>query len=194
MAKWLSARREDFEVMTLTGGLAVLAALAFIVRDLVRILPNQDVPVTVDLTEVPHDLLLDGTASAQATEAVVRVSDLGSVPLVSVLAAALAPTITMMAVAVCFTLLGRSFHRGEFFSPVSLSAITWAACTLMLGACVIPAFEGFAANSALASIDLRFGQMIGIDPVMFLAGFLLGVVGYAFRRGARLQRDTEGLV
>ncbi|MDR7380884.1 hypothetical protein [Promicromonospora iranensis] len=194
MAKWLGDPRGNFEVMMLAGGLAVLAGLGFIIRDLVRILPNRDVPVPVDLTDVPHDLLLDGTASAEVTEAVIQVSGLGPFPHAIVLAAALMPTLTLMVVAVCFAQLGRSFLKGDFFTAGCLVAITTAAFTLMLGASVIPLLEVMAANSALATVDISFGQPISVDVVMFVAGFALGVVGYAFQRGARLQRDTEGLV
>jgi hypothetical protein len=194
MAKRLKTQRQDIVVMVLAGGLAILAGLGFIIRDLVRILPNQDVPVTVDLAEVPHDLLLDGAASAEATEAVIRVSDLGPFPQVTVLAAALVPTLILMVVALCFVLLGRSFLRGDFFTAGGFVAINVAAFTLMLGSVAIPLLEGMAANSALASVDIMFGQPIGVDLVTFLAGFVLAVVAYAFQRGMRLQADSEGLV
>lgn len=194
MAKWLNDPRENYKVMVLTGGMAVLAGLAFIIRDLVRILPNRDVSVPVDLTEVPQGVLLDGTAPAEVTEAVIQVSGLVPFTLAIVLAAALMPTFVLMVVAVCFAQLGRSFLKGDFFSAGCLAAITTAASSLMLGSMVIPLLEVMAANSALATVDIRFGQPMGLDVVMFVAGFVLGVVGYAFQRGARLQRDTEGLV
>jgi hypothetical protein len=194
MARWFKDQRGNSEVMALSGVLAVLAGLGFIIRDLVRILPNRDVPVPVDLADVPHDLLLDGTASAEATEVVIRVSDLGLVPYGVVLAAALVPTLVMMMVAVCFAFLGRSFMKGDFFTARGFVAINAAGFTLMLGAAVIPLLKGMAANSALATVDIRFGQPIGVDLVMFLAGFALAVLAYAIQRGMRLQADTEGLV
>jgi hypothetical protein len=196
MAKWFKSQGRDIEAMELAGGLALLAGLVIIVYDLVRILPNRDVPVTVDLSKVPHDLVLDGTATARATEAVVRVSDLGPVAYTVVLVAALLPTITLMTVAVCFTVLGSSFRTGDFFASASLRAINVAAATLALGSVAIPSLRGTAASSALASVDIGpgVGMTLEIDLVMTMAGLLLATVGYAFQRGARLQQDTEGLV
>jgi hypothetical protein len=194
--RWLSNPRPDFVVLALAGGLMVVAGIVAIVRDLVRILPNRDVPVTVDLAGVPHELLVNGTVGAEATEAVVRVSGLGPAPFAVVLAAALLPAITLLVVAACFTLLGGSFFRGEFFTRANLVAINTAAAALVLASVLTPSLAGTAASSALESLDAVTGQsvVLGLDMPLFLAGFLLAAVGYAFQRGARLKRDTEGLV
>ena len=194
MAKRLNDQRQNFEVMALAGGLGVLAGLGFIVRDLVRILPNRDVPVPVDLESTPHDVLLGGTATAQATEAVIRVSDLRPVPFAAVLTAALLPTLVLMMVALCFAVLGTSFGKGDFFAPAGLRAMQVTSITLVFGSVVIPTLQVMAANSALASAGVDLGQRMGTDWVLFAAGMMLGTVWYAFQRGARLQRDTEGLV
>ncbi|MEU4363418.1 hypothetical protein [Promicromonospora sp. NPDC023987] len=194
MAKLFSDQGKNIEVMALAGGLAVLAGLVLIVRDLVRILPNRDVPVPVDLARMPQDLLLDGTATAQATEVVIRVSDLGPGPYAVVLAAALLPTVTLILVAVCFTVLGRSFRSGDFFAPRSVRTMNVTALTLVLGSIAIPTLQGIAADGALASVGVEFGPTLEVDWVLFMAGLLLGTVWHAFQRGARLQRDTEGLV
>jgi hypothetical protein len=194
--RWLSNPRPDFVVLALAGGLTVVVGIVAIVRDLVRILPNRDVPVTVDLTDVPHELLVNGTVGAEATAAVVRVSGLGPAPFAVVLAAALLPAITLLVVATCFTLLGGSFFRGEFFTRANLVAINTAAATLVLASALTPSLEGTAASSALVNAGAESGQalVLGLDMTMLLAGLLLGAVGYAFQRGARLKHDTEGLV
>lgn len=194
MTKRFNDQRQNFEVMALAGGLGILAGIGFIVRDLVRILPNRDVPVPVDLATTPHDVLLGGTATAQATEAVIRVSDLSPVRFAAVLTAALLPTLVLIMVAVCFAVLGTSFGNGDFFAPRSLRAMKLTAFTLLLGSAAIPTLQVMAANSALASVGVDLGQRIGFDWILFAAGVLLGTVWYAFQRGARLQRDTEGLV
>lgn len=196
MINRLKDQRHNFELMALAGGLGVLAGLGFIVRDLVRILPNRDVPVPVDLARAPHDVLLGGTATAQVTEAVIRVSDLSPARFAVVLTAALLPTLVLMMVAVCFAVLGTSFGSGDFFAPGSLRAMKVTALTLLLGSAAIPALQVMAARSALASVGVGVdvGQRMETDWVLLAAGVLLGTVWYAFRRGARLQRDTEGLV
>jgi hypothetical protein len=196
MRRWFSNERADFQVLVLAGGLTVVAGLVAIVRDLIRILPNRDVPVTVDLADVPHELLLDGAVDAEATEAVLRVSDLGPLQHFVVLAAEVLPVVVMMLVAVCFTLLGRSFYRGEFFARGCVVAINTAAVALVLVSVLVPSLTGAATRSALASVGIGSGMglTLGIEAVPFLGGLLLGAVGYAFQRGARLQRDTEGLV
>lgn len=191
-----SSQRPDFLLLALVGGLTVLAGLAGFVRGMMQVLPNRDVPVAVDLADVPHELLLDGSVAAEATEGVVRVSGLGPVPYVLVLLAALLPAIALLVVAVCFSLLGRSFYRGDFFTRGNLVALNAAAATLGAGAVLIPSVEGTAASSALVKAGAEASQavVLELDMIMLLAGFLLAAVGYAFQRGARLKRDTEGLV
>lgn len=191
-----SSQRPDFLLLALVGGLTVLAGLAGFVRGMMQVLPNRDVPVAVDLADVPHELLLDGSVAAEATEGVVQVSGLGPVPYVLVLLAALLPAITLLVVAVCFSLLGRSFYRGDFFTRGNLVALNAAAATLGAGAVLIPSVEGTAASSALVKAGAEASQavVLELDMIMLLAGFLLAAVGYAFQRGARLKRDTEGLV
>jgi hypothetical protein len=139
---------------------------------------------------------LDGGVGAEATEAVIRVSSLGPASYAVVLVAALLPGIMLMGVAVCFTLLGSSFYRGDFFGRGSLVAINTAAATLGVGSVVVPTLQEMAANGALASLDVVSGRALvaGFDLIMFLAGLLLATLGYALQRGARLQADTEGLV
>ncbi|WP_454855342.1 hypothetical protein [Promicromonospora soli] len=194
--RWFSGQREDFLALVVAGSLAILAGLATVVSELVRVLPNTHVPVPVDLVDVPNELLLRGGVGAEATEAVIRVSGLGPASFAVVLVAALLPAIMLTGVAVCFTLLGSSFYRGDFFGRRSLVAINTAAATLGLGSVVVPTLQEMAGISALASLDVVSGQTVvmGFDVTMFLAGLLLSVVGYALQRGARLQRDTEGLI
>ena len=191
-----SSQQPDFLLLVIAGALAVVAGLGGIVEGLIRVVPNRHVPVTVDLADVPHELLLDGSVAAEATEAVVRVSTLGPVSYALVLAAALLPAITLLVVALCFALLGRSFYRGDFFTRGNLVALNAAAAMLGAGAVVIPTLEGTAASSALVDAGAESGQafVLGLDMPLLLAGLLLGAVGYAFQRGARLRRDTEGLV
>ncbi|WP_285106807.1 hypothetical protein [Promicromonospora sp. MEB111] len=194
--RWLSDPRPDFVVLALAGGLAVVAGIVAIVRELARILPNRDVPVRVDLDGVAHELVLNRTVAAEATEAVVRVSGLEAAPFALVLAAAVLPPVTTLVVAACFALLGWSFYRGEFFGRGNLVAVNVAAAVLVAASLLIPSLQGTAASSALASAGAGTGQavVLGLDMRLLLAGFLLGAVGYAFQRGSRLKRDTEGLV
>jgi hypothetical protein len=194
--RWFNSPRPDFVALALAGGLAIVAGVVAIVRELVRILPNRDVPVPVDLDGVPHELVLTGGVTAEATEAVVHVSGLGAVPFSLVLAAAVLPPVTMLVVAACSVLLGGSFFRGEFFGRENLVAVNVAAATLVVASLAIPSLQGSAASSALVSVGAETGHavVLGLDGRLLLAGFLLAGVGYAFQRGARLKRDTEGLV
>jgi hypothetical protein len=196
--RWLNGPRPDFVALVLAAGLSALAGVLAIVRELARILPNQDVPVRVDLDGVAHELVLDGAVAAEATEAVVRVSGLDAGPFSLVLAAAVLPPVTMLVVAACFALLGWSFFRGEFFTRGNLVAVNTAAAVLVVTSLLIPSLQGTAGSSALASAGAGAGTgqalVLGLDMRLLLAGFLLGAVGYAFQRGSRFKRDTEGLV
>jgi len=196
-----SGQRQEFVLLIVLGGLAVLVGALGIVRELIQILPNTHITVGVDLTDVPHELLLDGASGVgstgvEVTDAVVRVSHLGPTPLALVLAAALLPTITLMVVAACFTVLGMSFYRGDFFVRRCLVAIITAAVALVVASVAIPTLQMLAAEGALESLGVGSGQLaaMGVDGPLALAGALLAAVGHAFQRGARLREDTEGLV
>ncbi|GAA2232998.1 hypothetical protein GCM10010413_34610 [Promicromonospora sukumoe] len=203
--RWFTSQRPDYVVLALAGGVTVVAGAVALVRELAQILPNRDVPVPVALDGVSHELLLSGATgvdgaagavAAEATEAVVRVSGLEAVPFALVLAAAVLPLLAMLVVAACFVLLGGSFFRGRFFTRGNLTAVNVAAATLIVTSLLVPSVQGTAASSALVSLGVETGQafVLGLDLRLLLAGFLLGAVGYAFQRGARLRRDVEGLV
>ena len=200
--RWFTSQRPDYVVLALAGGVTVVAGAVALVRELAQILPNRDVPVPVELDGVPHELLLPGAdggagaVAAEATEAVVRVSGLEAVPFALVLAAAVLPLLAMLVVAACFVLLCGSFFRGRFFTRGNLTAVNVAAATLVVTSLVLPSLQGTAASGALVSLGVETGQafVLGLDLRLLLAGFLLGAVGYAFQRGARLKHDTEGLV
>ncbi|MCP2266638.1 hypothetical protein ACFQHV_08465 [Promicromonospora thailandica] len=194
--RWWNDPGPDLVALAVVGGAAVLAGGVAVVRELVRILPNRDVPVRVDLAGVPHELLVAGGTAAEATEAVVRVSGLGPAAFALVLAAALVPPVATVVVSACFALLGGAFFRGEFFGRVNRVAVNVAAATLLVASVAVPSLRDTAASSALSSAGAGTGQavVLGLDGLLLLAGFLLAGVGYAFQRGARLVRDTEGLV
>lgn len=105
---------------------------------------------------------------------------------------------TITTVVVCLILLARNSLRGRIFGQGNTRLITTAGLTALVGFGVGPVFEGMVANEAISRLsDGGFHDyaILTIDPMPFLLlAFGFGIVSTAYSIGARIQRETEGLV
>ncbi|MFS0713147.1 hypothetical protein ABC195_04640 [Microbacterium sp. 2P01SA-2] len=119
-------------------------------------------------------------------------------------AAALAGSIVAWGLACLLVVLAvmyvaRSFLRGRFFVPATARAFDVIGWSIVGGGLVVLILENIGRNGILAALGVGEGE-----PLHFLdfwsyapawaVGVAVGLVAIAFRRGVRLQRDTEGLV
>lgn len=107
--------------------------------------------------------------------------------------------ITCLAVIAAVMYVARSFLRGRFFVPATARAFDVIGWALVGGGFVVLVLENIGRNGILTALGVD-----EVEPLHFLdfwqwapvwaVGVTVGLIAVAFRRGVRLQRDTEGLV
>lgn len=106
--------------------------------------------------------------------------------------------LTVVTIVTCLVLVSRSVLRGRIFSRGNTGLVVTAGMVALVGLGVTPALAGVAASSAL--LDSSGGAFTGtalfqVELFPFIIGaFAFATVATAFTIGARLQRETEGLV
>ncbi len=89
-------------------------------------------------------------------------------------------------------LRGTPFHRSLVVSTIIAGA------ALSIGNMLAQFIGGFGRMQAAVELNPVAGGVFevgfALDPVPILVGFVVLALGYVFQFGARLQRDTEGLV
>lgn len=105
---------------------------------------------------------------------------------------------TITTVVICLILLARNSLRGKIFSRGNTRLVTAAGMTALVGFGLGPVFDGMVANDTIAQLsdrDFHDYAIITIEPLPFvLLAFAFGIVSTAYTIGARMQRETEGLV
>lgn len=140
-----------------------------------------------------------GSLHGYATEALVIAPN---VNVVSIIAIALSHAVFAAA---ALTIVGGalwiawSFLRGRFFARGTVRALAVISWALALAPALIFMLDTFGRNGVLAALSIENDGSVDSDRYwswlpLFSAGVALGLVTIAFRRGARLQMDTEGLV
>jgi hypothetical protein len=165
-----------------------------------------------DLTSdrIPLNLALDKTLPAAATQctrcavtgtfdsANVVVKGLSGDVIGLVLVGAIGSALVAVAISILVAVLAwRLLHRG-FFRRAVTNTVVGAGVVLTIGGLISKGALAMAGIQAASEID---GSGTGywplaadFDPAPLFFGFVLLLVASAFEYGARLQKDTEGLV
>ncbi|MFD1861115.1 DUF2975 domain-containing protein [Aeromicrobium camelliae] len=192
--------RSDLWTVLVIGGVIVVSTLVSLVSRLIEIVPNRDVPVSVDLMGEQLELPVGPGGDAvtgEVSTATIHVSDLPVATYVSALGAAVVPAITTVAVIVCVMVLCRNLMAGRFFSRTNTRLVTSVALLIAFGWLISFIFSTMASNGALALVADRAlldSVQFRVDWVAVLAAMGVGALASAFHAGERMQRDTEGLV
>ncbi|QIM17210.1 hypothetical protein G7067_13580 [Leucobacter insecticola] len=103
---------------------------------------------------------------------------------------------TAAVVVVCLTLLSPGFLRGRVFSRRNTALLATAGLTGLVGTGLAASFGGTASMEAFDSLSSGEGvALFAVEPGPFIIGtFAFALIMTAFSVGARLQRETEGLV
>ncbi|WP_456286856.1 hypothetical protein M1D46_05375 [Microbacterium sp. JZ70] len=162
----------------------------------------EGVAARVPVHAAPGQAVVDGadvtiTGSVDSMLVVVPVVDTMSAVCLaaSILIAALAQTISATAV----MYIAWSFLRGRFVTSAVVRALTLLGWTVFTGALAVLFVDRLALNGILAALGADGAEPIhplefwSSAPLFFIAT-AVGLLAIAFRRGIRLQRDTEGLV
>lgn len=179
--------------------IAVWSVAAAVLR-IIEVLPGRDVPVLAVFHETPAQAPIgpDGAAVTVTLESAwITASEL---PVASVWALVIQQIVqagAIVTVVACLLLLTRNVMRGTVFSKRSTRLVVTAAVTALVGYALVPFFGNMGANGAFAMIsDRTFDNIIlSMDFLTFVVIAFIGALGStAFTIGARLQRETEGLV
>lgn len=137
------------------------------------------------------------TLSGRPITMLVDAAALNPVSLVTMCASIVVASLTWILLLVFVALIAREFGRGAVFSTRTqrlLSAICW---TLLAGSVCTYGLDMLTRNGVLALVGDGFGGTgFAWEPYApaFFGAMAAGAIAIAFRRGAALQRDTEGLV
>jgi hypothetical protein len=118
---------------------------------------------------------------------------------VSLGASIIVSTIAWLVVIALFATLALRFLRGRFFDPTNPRLLDAAGWTMFGGALAISFLDTLGRNGVLAAAGLGEFQpsswaIIASFIPIWIAATVLGLISLAFRRGIRMQRDTDGLV
>jgi hypothetical protein len=185
--------------LTVGGFGAAAVLLADLVRRILLIAPNRDVPVTVPFFHTTAAVAA-GPGGADVpvaiAQGVIHVSGMPGITLASLVLGEILRTGLLVVPLVAFAVLCLRMARGRVFDRVNarLVSATGIAVVVVWGAAGL--FTGMGVNGAFAALsDHGYDNAaFPIDYTGLAAGVAVLVVGVAFELGIRLQRDTEGLV
>ena len=180
-------------------GIVITAAIATVLR-ISGALRGAALPVRVQ----PVDLELDapigpgGTAVTMQIESATVIAS--PLPQSAVGIEILSQVIrfgTITTVAVCLVLLTVRIFQGQIFGRANTALATTAGLVGITGSATAVALNGAVGGSVLHELGPDGGGFVFLtaDPApLVLGGFALAVALTAFTVGAKLQRDTEGLI
>lgn len=170
-----------FRIIEIAGNTDVIVHASFVDTDTVAPIgpDGAEIPVTLDTALVTIPQLPADAMGAAVLEQVVF-------------------ALTVLTVVTCLVLLSRSILRGRVFGASNTRLVATAGIVALVGFGLAPALSGAAASSALYAYSegaFTGTALFQVDVFPFvLSAFAFAAVGTAFTVGARLQRETEGLV
>jgi hypothetical protein len=203
----LSTTRERSEqgdaiTVILCGAAAVIVVLIANVLDFLDTFRPDGVAARVPLESGSGEGVLENTSarvSGSLSELTVVVTDLNAVSTFCLGAAIVVAALAQLVVIAAVMHLAWSFLRGRFFVRAAardFGIISWA---MFLGALGVLLLQHMGTNGVLAALGTDGREPV--HPIAFwsfapywFAATAVGLLSVAFRRGAQLQRDTEGLV
>ncbi|MEI5583896.1 MULTISPECIES: hypothetical protein [unclassified Agromyces] len=194
--------RSDAIGMYATVGIAAVAVVATVWNVVLRlgeVVAMRDVPVLVPFLDEPAELPI-GPAGAPVTvgvdQAVVTVPEPAAATGFALVAEPLVHGAAVVAGVVLFALFCWNLARGRAFSRGNVRIVLWGAGVLAAGWLLGSILTTMTVNGALSAVsDYTYeGITFSTDWAVPFAILALGAVGAAFQVGARLQRDSEGLV
>ena len=101
-------------------------------------------------------------------------------------------------IVICLSLLARNSLRGKIFSRGNTRLVVAAGMTALAGFGLTSVLDRMVGNEVLLSMHsdaLENVAVLTAEPMPFvLLAFAFGIVATAYTIGARMQRETEGLV
>ncbi|WP_102191386.1 hypothetical protein [Microbacterium aurantiacum] len=155
--------------------------------------------ITVKAPVGTQEITADVGSGATATidSATLVVDGVSTISVVCLVVAIIVEVLGLIAVAALGVMLCRRLARGIVFDAVNLRLTFGASISLLAAGLGQMWFQNMGLNGVFAALGDEFeGQTSLLMRALpfFVAAIAVGVLVIVFRRGIRLQRETEGLV
>lgn len=186
----------------MVAGIAIVAWSAIVaVARIYEVLLGENIQASVSLMGTTVQVPVGETGTTIPMEidtAFVTATHLTSAAFGAAILAAVLGFAVIAAVVTCLLLLARNSLRGKIFSRGNTRLVLIAGMTALVGFGLIPVLDGMVADDIVHSIsggNFTGNALFVANPLPFvLLGFAFGIVATAYTIGARMQRETEGLV
>lgn len=186
----------------MAAGFAIVAwSVVAMVARIYQLLLGENVQAAVHLVDTTAQVPVNGTAETIPMEidtAYVTATHLSPVAFGAGVVAAVIGCVVISTVVTCLLLLARNTLRGTIFSRGNTRLVLTAGMTALVGFGLMPVAEGvlgFEIAHELSNGAFSQSALFVAEPLPFvLLGFVLAIIATAFTVGARMQRETEGLV
>ena len=194
-------RNDILSTLVVAGVVAAIVVVTSVLRWF-ETFTLDGVSVPVPFAGVPADFApADGLpeTTVRVTEGDLIAEGVNAVSTVSIGASIIVGAIAWLVVIALFGTLALRFLRGRFFDPTNPRLLDAAGWTMFGGALAVYFLDTFGRNGVLAAAGLgdfqpnSWALTASFIPI-WIAATVLGLISLAFRRGIRLQRDTDGLV
>lgn len=195
------AKADRNDLLTAIGvGALVIGVLVFDLVQRLGILFSTPGAVTVS-APIPQQQITAaigaGTAATVDT-ASLAVADVNLVSVICLVIAIVVRALCLIAVAALGVAVCRRLLRGVVFDPLNARLTLIMSMALLAAGVIGPWFENMGLNGVFAALGGEFGEarwLLLRDGVpLFVAAIAVGVLVIVFRRGVRLEKETEGLV
>jgi hypothetical protein len=199
-----SSRSETADAITVII-IGVLGAVAVIVTAIFRAVGTfrpDGVAWTLNVDDTPAEATVGSgavTVRGYVEQLMVIVPDLNAVSSFAIGASIAVWACTALIVIASVMFVAWSFLRGRFFVSATARAFGVIGWSIVLGTGVVMALDTLGGNGVLAAVgagdlgQVRPTELWAYAPA-FAIGVSVGIVAVAFRRGVRLQRETDLLV
>ena len=188
--------RNDLWLTLTVGAIAAVYVLVTLVFRLVEIFGGGDIAVPVRFAPTDVAIGAASTAAVSVEEGVVRVSELPVATFLSVLLAAVLPTVASLVVIGCGMVVFRRVLEGDAFAPGTAKLVTISAFAIAGGWATSLLFDTMASNGALAIAvpgnDATVAFQVSWLPV--LVATAVAALAILIRSGEKMRADTDGLV
>lgn len=198
-AKQARADQNDLIGAMAVGALAIGALVWDAAQRLLELFSTASaVTVTTRIPAQAITAAIGDGAAATSDMATLVVEGVNTVSVVSLVLAIVLRAACLVAVAVVAVIVCHRLLRGIVFNQTN-ARLTFAVSMLLLAAGLVGLwFESLGLNGVFAALGGDFGDdrwLLLRDGIpLFVAAIAVGVLVIVFRRGARLEKETEGLV
>lgn len=196
-----SERTDAFTVLLYGLGAAIVVGIGTWLRA-DAVFRDDGVAWTIPIDEQPIAATIDsGDVAVEgiAREATILASDVSAGAVAAIVGGIALWALTALVVIGAVMLVASNFLRGRVFVRGNALAFTIMGWMLSIAPLVIVGLDNVARNGVLAAAGVGEGETV--HPIEFWAaipvvagGIAVGLIAVAFRRGIRLQKETEGLV